>query len=120
MYRIIGGINTYDSAPGYKKIKIMPHVGGGLTNATTTYQSNYGLISSNWLSKGGRFQLDVQIPANTTAVVYIPAPNVESVIESSKLVSESKDVKLIGKEGNFVVVELGSGKYSFLSVVPKE
>ena len=33
MYRVVAGLDTYEDAPGYKHIKIKPHIGGGLTNA---------------------------------------------------------------------------------------
>jgi alpha-L-rhamnosidase len=118
MYRVIGGISTYDSFPGYKKIKIMPHIGGNFTSATTTYQTNYGLISTNWSTKGGKLQFDVHIPANTTAVIYIPAPDIESVTESNKVLSDLQELKVVRKEGSYVVIETGSGKYSFSSRYP--
>ena len=59
--------------------------------------------------------LDVNIPPNTQAVVYIPATAVESVTENSVLLSSSKEIKVKGKEGDYVVVELGSGNYHFKS-----
>ena len=60
-------------------------------------------------------QLDVEIPANTKAPIYIPANSAESVMESNVALSSAKDIKLTGKEGNYVVVEVGSGKYHFNS-----
>jgi alpha-L-rhamnosidase len=55
----------------------------------------------------------VEIPANTTATVYIPAANAEAVTESGKSLSAG-NIKTTGTESGYVVVELGSGKYHFV------
>ena len=115
MYRVIAGIDTDKEVPGYKKIKIKPHIGGGLTDVAASYETDYGMVSSHWkvTSNGSRF--DVEIPSNTTAVVYIPAKDADSIKENDKALSASNGMKLSGKEEGYVVVELGSGKYSFTS-----
>lgn len=119
MYRVIAGIDTYESAPGYKKIKIQPHLGNGLTEANADYQTNYGLVSSHWkMSDNKELKFDVEIPANTTATVYIPATDAASVKENNKTLTSVTDFKVSGKEKDYVVVELGSGKYSFTSILP--
>lgn len=115
MYRVVAGIDTDDSTPGYKRIKIMPHVGGNLTEATASYKSDYGLISSHWKTDDSKLQLDVEIPANTTAKIYVPAASADVVTENNKPVSSLKEMKVVGKEGEYIVIETGSGKYSFLS-----
>ena len=71
MIENIGGINT--DGPAFKKILIRPQPGGHLTWAKTTYHSIRGPITSNWKIDRGRLILDVAIPPNTTAVVYVPA-----------------------------------------------
>ena len=118
MYRVMAGINTEESAPGYKKIRIMPHIGGNLSEVNANYQSDYGLISSHWKTDGNRLQFDVEIPANTTARIYIPATAEDGVMESNKALASLKEIKVIGKEGDYVVVETRSGKYSFTSSKP--
>lgn len=53
---------------------------------------------------------DISIPANTTALVYVPASKRDEVVE--KLVGQ-KELKFIKLENNRVIYELGSGNYSF-------
>jgi alpha-L-rhamnosidase len=113
MYRTVAGIDTYTDAPGYKHIKIMPHIGGNLTYANADYKTYYGTISSHWKTANNQLQLDVEIPANTTATIYIPAANVDAVKENNQPLTSLKDIQLKGKEGNYVVVEVGSGGYHF-------
>jgi len=117
MYRVVSGIDTYEDAPGYKHIKIMPHPGGNLAFANADLKTYYGTVSSHWKMEGGKFQLDVEIPANTKATIYIPAGSVELVQENNIPISTSKDMKVIGKEGNYVVAETGSGKFHFVSTM---
>ncbi|QHS57518.1 family 78 glycoside hydrolase catalytic domain [Mucilaginibacter sp. 14171R-50] len=94
MYRVTSGIDTDPYAPGYKKIIIKPTVGGKLTYANASYQTPYGKLVSNWKIEGDTFNLDVEVPANTTATVYVPDYN--------------------EKEG-YRTEHIGSGSYHFIS-----
>jgi alpha-L-rhamnosidase len=115
MYRNITGINTDESSPGYKKIIIKPRLGGGLTEAAATLQTNYGKISSAW-KKGedGQFTMDLEIPANTTATIFIPVTDAGLISEGGKKLSLQKDLKIISTENGYVAVQIGSGKYQFV------
>jgi len=95
----------------------MPHIGGSLTYANADLKTYYGTISSHWKLDNGKLQLNVEIPANTRATVYIPAKSIESIMEGNVALSSSKDIKVTGKDGNHFVVEVGSGKYHFTSTI---
>jgi alpha-L-rhamnosidase len=117
MYRDVTGIDTYVDSPGYKHIEIKPHIGGGFTFANADLQTYYGNVSSHWKNDGGKFQLDIEIPANTAATVYIPTKPMESVTENNIALSSANDITIIGKEDNYIVVRVGSGKYHFISTI---
>jgi alpha-L-rhamnosidase len=57
--------------------------------------------------------MDVTIPANTTATVYVPAKDVASVRESGKPASQSEGVKFLRMEQDRAVLEVASGSYEF-------
>ena len=57
--------------------------------------------------------LDVEIPANTTATVYVPAKSADEITEGGNALSSSKDIKIEGTENGYVVLNIGSGKYHF-------
>ena len=114
MYRVIAGMDTYDDGPGYKHIKIEPHVGGGLTMVAADLQTYYGKLSSSWKVENGRWVLDVEIPANTTADIFVPASNASAIEESGKPVSQLADLKVGASENGWVKVTVGSGKYQFV------
>jgi alpha-L-rhamnosidase len=114
MYRVMVGLD--EDSVGYKKIRIQPHVGGGFTQASASYLVPYGKLSAEWKKENDKLTLNVEIPANTTATVYVPAKSVEKVMEGGSALSAQKDIQVVGTEKEFVVLEVGSGKYSFVSV----
>lgn len=70
MYRKLAGINQLE--PGYKKILIKPQFIKGITSVEAAYQSVYGEIRSAWSCLNGVIKVQIVIPANTTAVIYLP------------------------------------------------
>ena len=81
-YQTLGGINP--GTPGFKKIIIKPAVVGDLTWVKAHYDSMCGRIVSTWKRDGNKLTMDVSIPANTTATIYVPAKNASSVTEGGK------------------------------------
>ncbi|HRI79270.1 MAG TPA: glycoside hydrolase family 78 protein [Cyclobacteriaceae bacterium] len=115
MYRVAAGIDTEESGSGYKKIIVKPHPGGNFTTMKAELQTLYGKVKSEWKKDGASFSLDVDVPPNTTATVYVPAGNNGVVMENGKSIAESKEIKIGGKETGYEVMEIGSGQYHFKS-----
>jgi alpha-L-rhamnosidase len=113
MFENIGGINS--DAPGFKGIIIRPRIGGNLTYAKTNYNSIRGLVGTDWRLKGDDLLLDVIIPANTTATIYVPAAGADKVTESGVAAGVAEGVEFIGMEQGTAVYKVGSGIYSFVS-----
>jgi alpha-L-rhamnosidase len=113
MYRNITGIDTYSEGAGYKKISIQPHPGGNLSYANADLETVYGKLSVHWKISEGKFLLDVEIPDNTTATIFIPSSGEELITESGRSISEIKELTITGKEGKYLVVQAGSGLYHF-------
>jgi alpha-L-rhamnosidase len=111
MYRVMAGLS--EDAPGYKKIKIMPHMGKEITSAKADLQTYYGKAGSAWEIQNNQLLLSVEVPVNTTASIFIPAKNAEAITEGGKSISGNKEIKIAGKEGEYIKVETGSGNYVF-------
>jgi alpha-L-rhamnosidase len=77
MHRTIGGL--IPSEPGYSRIEIRPRPGGGLTHCRTSHLTPYGLAACNWKIEAGQLDLDVIIPPNTSALVYLPGSDTGSI-----------------------------------------
>jgi alpha-L-rhamnosidase len=111
MYRVVAGLDTYEDEPGYKHIKIKPHIGGGLTNASASLQTYYGRATSGWKVEGNKIILDIEIPANTKATVLMPVSNADMVKENGMPLS--KDIQVTSGEKGSIGLKIGSGKYHF-------
>ena len=101
MYRTIAGIDTKEAeGAGYKSIIIKPELGGKLTYAKGSLETNYGLVSSSWKIENNKLLLDIEVPANTNATIEFPTNKLETIKESKTILnSKTKTV--------------GSGKYHF-------
>ncbi|MFI5192843.1 MAG: alpha-L-rhamnosidase C-terminal domain-containing protein, partial [Chitinophagales bacterium] len=113
MYRDVAGLDTDPAFPGYKKIRIMPHPGGNFSYVQADLKTYYGLVSSHWKMNGSQFQLDVQIPPNTSASIYLPTTDAKSVMEDGKPIAGMQEVGVKENQERYQLVERGSGKYQF-------
>lgn len=105
-YAGLAGIQQTDNSIAYKEVVIKPEVVGDVTHAKASFQSPYGIIKSEWANSATAFNLRVEIPVNSTAVVYVPAKNGQTVLMNGKKVAA---VYANGR----AVVKIGSGKYEF-------
>jgi alpha-L-rhamnosidase len=113
MYRVMAGIDTDESAPGYKRIVIAPRPGGGFTSVKASHETPYGKVASAWTLADGRFELSVEVPPNTRATVRLPKARLDGVTEAGKALTEGNGVTGRRQDGDVVVVEVGSGQYRF-------
>ncbi|HTB83544.1 MAG TPA: family 78 glycoside hydrolase catalytic domain [Candidatus Sulfotelmatobacter sp.] len=98
-YEYLAGIAP--ASPGFKTIKMEPHLVGDLNFVKATHNSPYGKISSEWHRSGNKFDWQIEIPANTTAQVIVPA-------------GKNGTVTCNGNPA-VATLELGSGKYEIIS-----
>ena len=105
-YAGLAGIKQAESSIAYNKIEIKPQPVGDVTAAKATYHSPYGEIVSDWKKQGDTFELNVEIPVNTTATIYIPVKSNQPVITNGGLIAARF---IDGK----AVIKIGSGKYHF-------
>lgn len=115
MYENAAGIKSDDTATGFKKIIMKPTPLDGLQFVNASYNSVHGLIKSSWKNGIDRFSWKVTVPANTTALLYIPADDVKNILESNKPVSSAEGIRFVRMEGKKAVLEVGSGEYDFVS-----
>ncbi len=107
MYRVVAGLDTDDEGAGYKRIRIKPHIGEGLTKAEASLMTPYGQAASKWNVDKGTLTFTVIIPVNTEAVVYVPAAAGSEIREDGQLVSG-----VTIKDG-YAEMKRGSGTYVF-------
>ncbi|MFC1552794.1 alpha-L-rhamnosidase C-terminal domain-containing protein [Candidatus Latescibacterota bacterium] len=118
-HRSLGGINPAPDAVGFDSIIIKPQNAGDLEWVNCSYHSVRGEIVSNWKLDGGTLTMEVTVPGNTTAKVYVPADNANDVTESSISAGKADGVAFVGMENGSAVFSVGSGTYVFTSKVNK-
>ncbi len=113
----IGGIKPDPESPGFRHSVFRPLVADGLESAEVTHRSPYGVLSSAWTNKNRVFTWKIRVPANTTATVHVPAADPSSVTEGGKPVSKAEGITVKGPDRGCLVLEAGSGTYTFESRV---
>ncbi len=114
LYRYVAGLNPDEQHPGYKHFIVRPQPGGGLTFATASLETHYGKASVYWeKGNGNAMTVEVEIPANTTATVYLPGAAGKAVTLDGMPVEKSLSAGRMSPEGEDRVLELGSGLYRF-------
>lgn len=114
LYEDLAGISSDDKAIAFKKIIMKPSFPGGLNEVNASYQSLYGTISSHWKKENNDLIWNIRVPANTKAVVYIPADSMDDIKEGDKAADKSESIHFLKMEKRDIVVEIGSGVYSFI------
>ncbi|MDQ8187655.1 family 78 glycoside hydrolase catalytic domain [Pelagicoccus sp. SDUM812002] len=101
-YSDIAGLQPLPEAPGWKRFRVAPKPGGGLSHASASLETPYGTAASNWRIEDERMKLSVTVPANSIAEIILPTDDWESVMLNGDLVES-------GIEG----IELESGTHNF-------
>ena len=119
MFRTLAGIDGGDA--GFSQILLRPSPPSPGSNPDNTpihwvkahYDSIHGRIFSAWRLEDDIFLYDVTVTSNTTASVFLPTTTIEGVTESEVSVRERESIGVRSVEGHPVVLEVGSGSYSF-------
>ena len=102
-YQAVGGIRLDEAKPGFRHFYVDPQIPNGVTWAKVTKESPYGTIAVNWkLKDDNQLNLQLTVPAGTTATVCIP----------NNAVSCKKNKKKVSVKEQTVDVE--AGHYDFL------
>ncbi len=115
LFRHVAGIELDPKVPGFKCFILQPHPGGGFSFVRASHQTMHGEIASAWERSREAFRWRIRIPANTTARVYVPSKPGTAVAENGAPVRRSAGLRVVGREGRFLVCEAGSGVYAFTS-----
>ncbi|WP_349885539.1 family 78 glycoside hydrolase catalytic domain [Microbacterium sp. WHRI 7836] len=77
LHRSVAGLAAAE--PGYRRIRFAPRPGGGLTHASSTQRTHYGVASISWHVDGDRLHVDVVVPVGATAELDLPGTSVEEL-----------------------------------------
>jgi alpha-L-rhamnosidase len=112
-YEYLGGIKSDDQEVAFKKIIMNPYFAPDLTYVNASYQSPYGLIESKWGKSNKVLNWAITVPANASAIVYIPGDSEKVIMEGDKPATMAKGVRFLMMQNGKAMFEVGSGSYSF-------
>lgn len=111
-YGHVLGIRPDPTAPGFKRVLIEPTPGGDLTWAEGSYEGPHGPIQVHWDRDGDEFRLRVRIPANSTALVTLPAA-AATIHEGEAPATDAPGVTVESSDGGNTTLAVESGTYVF-------
>jgi hypothetical protein len=112
-YRGLAGIRADESAPGFRHFILRPQMPAGLDWVKAHYDSIRGRIASEWHVEKDGVTWSVQVPANTTATLYLPGAKADKVTEAGKPLAAAKGIDKVCAESGCVVLDAASGTYKF-------
>jgi alpha-L-rhamnosidase len=114
-YKYLVGIVPTFKGCGFQKFVIHPYVVNNLGSASGEVSSVKGMIKSSWRKKDGFIYLDITIPCNSQAMVFVPAKNIKGITEGNRPVNEVTGVQFLRATGDAAILNVGSGTYHFKS-----
>jgi alpha-L-rhamnosidase len=106
LYRRVAGVEPL--APGYGHVRIRPLADPRVGRAGATYRSVRGPISTDWhYQADGSLRLDIDIPANTRALIELPGATVR--LGGARTGSDPDGSRAGGP------IQVGPGRHSFLT-----
>ena len=104
---------------GYKNIIIKPAITKEMDFIEGSYKCINGLIKSSWKSKKNTVVMDVTVPANTKAKIYVPTTSIKNLKVNNQKPDKQSDVRLLQYKDELACIQVGSGKYSFSTINKK-
>jgi alpha-L-rhamnosidase len=104
----LAGIREASGSTAYRSLIIQPKVVGDLTNVAGSYETPQGLVRSEWAKGDRRFRLSVEIPANTSAEIWVPTLG-------QRPVAVPQRANFLRIDGNYAVYRVPSGSFTFVA-----
>ncbi len=79
LHRHVAGIRLLAGEPAYRRFRVQPEPGGGLSWARAAHESPYGRIEVAWELAGHEITVSVTVPAGSSAEVVLPDGTTSSI-----------------------------------------
>lgn len=109
IYKALGGIKPDPEHPGFQNVILQPNFVKDLNSFSATHEGPYGKIVSSWKRQGTTVQLNVEVPPNSTATLYVTGKKV-----TDKKTGAALDLKQTDKtDASQFIALLTSGTHEF-------
>jgi alpha-L-rhamnosidase len=109
MYRFGAGIDTTPTDAGFREIVLHPNFDARLRSLKLDYDSQQGVIHSDWQVDGAQVTWNVTVPANTRAILQTALINAEAFQLGGEPLESNAGIQKISDDE----YELPSGSYTF-------
>ncbi len=116
-YQYLAGIQIDRNAPGFKHFIINPSIVGDLSFVNGYHDCLYGRIKSSWKRENRKLTMEVSIPVNASATIYVTAKPGSQILESGLPANQADGLQYLGEENGKTIFEVGSGNYTFQSIL---
>nr|MDO8114704.1 family 78 glycoside hydrolase catalytic domain [Candidatus Sigynarchaeota archaeon] len=116
-YEYIAGIQP--DSPGFQHFIVAPEIIGDITWCKAKLDTLHGTIKVDWRLDGGKLFMSVVVPANTTAEIVLPCKDKTQVIEGEVAVETRPELIIKAVERGKLILQAGSGSYSFTTIIAK-
>ncbi len=113
-YEGLGGIKQADNSVAYKNLVIAPQIIDEINHNEVSFETPYGLAVSKWSKDEKQVTMEVSIPFNSTAQIHFPTAYINQISLDGKNVSQYPELKSVKTSDGNIVMEAGSGKYTFV------
>ncbi len=125
LYAAVAGLGMDETRPGYRRFLIHPRPGrpdanppAGLREARAELKTISGTARCSWRIRSQRFELDLELPPNTSGEVRVPASAAASVREGGKPARASAGLRFLRMEDGTAVFDAVAGRYRFSAPWP--
>ena len=119
-YTTLAGIRIDETKPGFENIIIRPYFPKDLDRVTAWINAIRGRVESSWNVQNKILKLEITIPANSTALVYVPSRDIRNIMESGKPANKGAGVEFTGIQADCATFRIQSGHYSFSCPLNRE
>jgi len=107
-YQTLAGIQIDESRPGFEHLRIQPFFPDSLDFVQAKVRTIRGTVAVEWRKEQYRLTVWIEIPANTSARVILPAVSPPDRVQSVPPCTWTTDA------GGRITCEIGSGGYRFV------
>ena len=115
-YKYIAGIQIEESNPAFSSIIIKPNLLKGLNHTKAKTETIRGTVAAKWKIEPDKLILEVDVPFNTSAKIFIPAGENSEITEGDLPVKNSGVIEYQGFSDGYHQLKVNSGSYKFIAL----
>jgi alpha-L-rhamnosidase len=110
-YKVLAGIQLDEQHPAFEEFIIKPFPAEDLDFVNASTNTIRGIISVAWERKDDTFVMDISIPFNTKAMVYVPGDAEDHLLVNGLDILQQPLIELLDYQEGYHVLKVPSGEW---------